>query len=424
MICVNLLEPRRKYEITGIKGKLYYLTKRVKNRDMAPRMWWFPVMKLKINKDEVALKRQHEETSRTVRRGILGLTALCLFCILTLSVSDITLLTTNAVIKLPFANVEVSFRTFLATAPLMLTCLLVYLQIFYGHLRLIDKPDEDSQLPALFNLPYKSAQLLSHFLIYWQAPIVLAFFTWKSLPQPNAAVPFFVMLITTAFLVFLQIRRRRASYRYKNRYLCLILIYILLVFVDKSIVMFQGKPISNSFLGKKGTIFYPIFGFPFQRNLKLSGEDLSNANLDYFNLSNADLSNANLSNARLTGAFVEYANLRHAILNSVVAQKGNFTGADLYKASIQNARFEEAVFDGANLRNAQIKDSNLRKAFLQYANLIKANLTGTDMRDADLRNANLLKADLTNTKLEGANLKGTILTKPITAPTQTKKKME
>lgn len=87
-------------------------------------------MPLKINRDENERKRQHEETSRTTRRAMLGLTALCLFCVLALSAGDVKLLATNAAIKLPFANVEVDFKTFLVTAPIMLTCLLFYLHIF------------------------------------------------------------------------------------------------------------------------------------------------------------------------------------------------------------------------------------------------------------------------------------------------------
>lgn len=434
LIRVNLLSPVLP-RIKATKDWLYRYIKyfrlgRFKDRTRVPRKWWFPVLSLKINRDENERKRQHEETSRTVNRALIGLTVFCLFCVLTLSTSDLVLLTTDAVIKLPFANIEVDFNTFIVIAPIILTGLLIYLHIFYGHLRLIDKPEEDSQMPVLFNLPYRGAQILSLFLIYWQTPFVLAFFFWKSIPQPNAAVPFFVMIITTAILVFIQIRRRHAEYRSKNRYLWYIIIYLIFVFIDKSIVTLQGKPIYNSFLGEhikihQIKILHPLFVFPFKRKLQLEGADLSKVNLEGFNLSQSDLRNVNLSHAQISGAFLEQADLRGANLTSVVGRGTHFTEADLEQAIIEKANLERAVFNQANLRNASLKGANLRRAMFRRSILIKVILVEADLREADLSYANLLKSDLTNAKLDGAFIKHTILKQPVSkasGPSQEQKK--
>ena len=440
LISVNLLFPdpkELKIKRFKLKEKKYMesmfpqktLSEKLKDRAKTPAKWWFPILPIKINRDEDERKRQHEETSRTVRRAMLGLTALCLFCVLALSAGDVKLLTTNAAIKLPFANVEVDFKTFLVTAPIMLTGLLIYLHIFFGHLRLIDKPEEGSQLPVLFNLPYRNAQLLSLFMLYWQAPLVLAFFYWKSIPQPNAATPFFVLLFTTFFMVFLQIRRRKAEYRYQNRYLWFLLIYLIFVFIDKSIVLFQGKPVSNSFLGEhvkiyKVKILYPLLTFPFARELQLAGADLSKSNLEGFNLNHADLRNANLSQAQISGAFLEKADLQGAIMTGVVARWSQFTGADLSHAVIEGANLEAAVFNNANFYSAKLKGANLRRAQFRRAVLVNASLVETDMRDADLNHANLFKADLTGAKLDRSILENTILKKERSSPNAPKQKQK
>lgn len=409
----ELREKRKHLESYHPEFSKNTLLGRFKDRTKAPGKWWFPVLPLKINRDENELKRQHEETSRTVRRALLVLTAFCLFCVLALSAGDVKLITTNASIKLPFANIEVDFKTFIITAPIMLTLLLVYLHIFYGHLRLIDKPDEGSQLPVLFNLPYRNAQLLSNFMLYWQVPLVLVFFYWKSIPQPGAAVPFFVMLFTMFFMVFLQIRRRSAEHRYRNRKLWFILIYLIFVFIDKSIVIVQGKPVSNSFLGEnvkicRVKILHPLLTFPFNRKLQLAGANLSKTNLEDFNLSHADLRNANLSQARISGAFLERADLEGATMMDMVARGTHFTGADLSHANIDSANLEEAVFNSATLSEAILNNANLSRARISGAFLEKAKLRGAVMTSVVARGSQFTGADLSHTNIERSDLEGAV----------------
>lgn len=88
-----------------------------------------------------------------------------------------------------------------------------------------------------------------------------------------------------------------------------------------------------------------------EKDVNLSGADLSNVDLNGVNLNGADLRYADLS-----GASLKYANLIHA----------NLSGANL---------------GGANLSNVNLLGANLGEVNLEYANLSCANLI-----DASLKN--------------------------------------
>ena len=122
------------------------------------------------------------------------------------------------------------------------------------------------------------------------------------------------------------------------------------------------------------------------------------ANLAMEKLSGMDLSDANLEEAKLTGTLLDRASLRRA----------NLTKADMYFCNLYRADLREANFRGADLRGA-----NLRGADLSYANL----------QDADLRTGALWAPepgsrhikrirhtpeddDASRANLLGANMKG------------------
>ena len=104
---------------------------------------------------------------------------------------------------------------------------------------------------------------------------------------------------------------------------------------------------------------------------KLSGADLSRANLSGVDLSRADLYRADLSGA-------------------------NLSGADLSRADLSRA----------NLSGADLSGANLSRADLSGANLSRANLFGANLSGVDLSGANLFGADLSGANLSGANLFG------------------
>ncbi|WP_286819279.1 pentapeptide repeat-containing protein [Desulfobacter sp. UBA2225] len=378
--------------------------KRLKDRERAPRCLWFPIIPFKINKNENDRKLQHEEISKTVNRTLFGMLSFCIFCIFTLSINDLKLLTTNALIKLPFANIEIDFKTFLISAPLLLAGIVFYLHVYYGQLRLLDKPEEDSLHPVIFNLSSKNAQFLSIFLLYWQAPLVLIFFFWKSIPQPFSTIPFYIMSFITFILVFLQIRRCGAETRRHNRYLWVILTLISFIFIDKTIVKIQGKPIFCSFFCRHVKFLYPVFEWPFQRNLQLSNMNLSNTILKKFNLSYANLNNSDLSNADISGAFLENASLRNVKMSSVRAVGTNFSSADLSYSIIEKGDMEGSIFNQTVLRYANLNEANLRRCLFNQADLVNATLIGADMREIKISHTNILNANFSNAILNGTSL--------------------
>ena len=116
-------------------------------------------------------------------------------------------------------------------------------------------------------------------------------------------------------------------------------------------------------------------------------------------LSGADLSGANLSEAYLSGA-----NLSGAYLSSADLSDANLRNVDLGSANLRNANLRRA-----DLRNADLSNADLRNADLSNADLRNADLSNADLRNADLSKANLRRADLYRTNLRGANLIGTNL---------------
>ena len=64
---------------------------------------------------------------------------------------------------------------------------------------------------------------------------------------------------------------------------------------------------------------------------------------------------------------------------------------------------------GANFYKADLEEVNLSGAILHHANLRRSNLSGADLSDAILFRADLFGADLTNANLEGSKFCNTIL---------------
>lgn len=133
----------------------------------------------------------------------------------------------------------------------------------------------------------------------------------------------------------------------------------------------------------------------------LSGADLREAKLSFFDLSKADLRMADLSRAglpysKLNGADLVRANLTHAYLFKAV-----LTGADL-----RDAQLGTVNLSWASLNAAQLNGAELQASILARASFWDANLTGANLAQADLRGASLDRAILADADLSGANLSG------------------
>jgi hypothetical protein len=214
---------------------------RLLDPDKPPRRWWYPPSSrrddvLRMSEEarqahQKVVEQAHEKFSETIRLAMLSLLGFTLFCLLiTLSTPDSALLVADPTIKMPFADVQVSFQSFLILAPFLLIVVALYLHIFYGywldleidyqHLMLRREAREPSieRLPTLFSLDHPVPRLLTAFIFYWLVPIVLLVITWKAAARVEWGVPLALLTcLVTGTLVFLRIRRRPAAQRWWNR---------------------------------------------------------------------------------------------------------------------------------------------------------------------------------------------------------------
>jgi len=311
---------------------------RVSDRRTWPRCWWFPVYHAVLFTNDVDRLKYHDETSRALRRSVFTLVAYCMFCLLTLSTPDAQVLSATASVRVPFANVDVGFANFLFVGPLVLIGLLVYQHIYVAHLRLTDPPPPQSQLPILFNLPYRSARVISAFLFYWIGPLVLIVFMRKALPRPGAIFLVLMAGLTLMWTLLLQIRRCPSDRRrlYVPALFCVIALAASIC-AEKMILVASGHRVADTLLNGS-TIGRAIFSSPFERRLNLGHVILDGQDLRGFDLTGANLRGARLRGATLIGARLDNSDLSDADL----------TGADLRKASLSKTRLS-----GTNLFNAR-----------------------------------------------------------------------
>jgi hypothetical protein len=214
---------------------------RLVDLEKPPRRWWYP---LSSRRDDVlrmpeaarqdyqkVVQQAQEKFSETVRLAMLSLLGFALFCLLiTFSTPDSSLLVADPTVKMPFADVQVSFQSFLILAPFLLIVVTLYLHIFYGywldhetdyqHLMRSRESSEPSieRLPTLFSLDHRVPRLLTALIFYWLVPLVLLTITLKAAAYVEWGVPLALFTgLVTVMLVFLRIRRCPASRRQRNR---------------------------------------------------------------------------------------------------------------------------------------------------------------------------------------------------------------
>ena len=104
-------------------------------RDCWPRKLVWPEPSVVPNAlDPEALAQRHRELSDTLRYGMLGLIGFAFFCTLTVQTPDSELLTRGARVRIPFADTDVDFVTFVWVGPMLLVGYTVILHIFLGQL--------------------------------------------------------------------------------------------------------------------------------------------------------------------------------------------------------------------------------------------------------------------------------------------------
>ncbi len=143
----------------------------------------------------------------------------------------------------------------------------------------------------------------------------------------------------------------------------------------------------------------------------LAGADLSSATLWRVSFNGADLVNSRFKGAYGRGTVARKASMRNAILVISQWDQCDFSGADLERADLSSAHFQEGKLSGANLRGAKMQNisaerGDFTRANLQGANIEEGKLRYANLSGSDLRGAVLVRADLTGANLTGAKLAG------------------
>ena len=139
---------------------------------------------------------------------------------------------------------------------------------------------------------------------------------------------------------------------------------------------------------------------------ELAGVDLSGQNLSDVDLEDADLSHANLAGTTLVDAYLPGCDLSDANLS-----QANLTGADLYGVRIDNTNFENAIIQRSNMSNAwSMEGINFKSADLSGADLSSILSDEVDFSRAVMNGSNLqwvrieLFASFDQANLDGADL--------------------
>lgn len=198
-------------------GYLRSFWERVTDAEKPPRLWWSPPVPVHDPDADANIDHQaaDDEASKTIRRVMLTIIGYSFFCLLTLSSPDSVLVKDK--IKIPFANIEVSFTNFLLVGPVVLIALTTYMHIFVVYRHGIPKEAVPKPLPFIFNMDRRMPRLLSAFLFYWMPPLVLMVFVERAnfvlkdvaLLQPLSLAAFGTM----AVMLWLNIRYWPAARR-------------------------------------------------------------------------------------------------------------------------------------------------------------------------------------------------------------------
>lgn len=288
-------------------------------------------------------RRQHDATSETINRTMLGLTALSLFCMVTLAAPDKVLTVEQATVPILFASARAGFDRFLFVAPLTLIGIGIDLHIFVGYWEALNTSPLRVPLPFLFNIDRRYSRLMASFLFYWLGPAVLWDFAWKARPKPRPGqfefeFVLFLWIVWACSMLWLYVRR---SPQRKKRIVATLL-SVSAVAIGL-LLLYRG------------------------RSLNLTEADLRNLSLQHRHLRGAYMGGANLEAASLRGANLSQADLTEAILDRALIE-----GADLREANLHNA-----TLVGAYLGDAKLKDANLSGARLFSA-------TGLTQEQVDL----------------------------------------
>lgn len=135
------------------------------------------------------------------------------------------------------------------------------------------------------------------------------------------------------------------------------------------------------------------------KNVNLSGADLSESTITWFQGENVNFRNANFANASILESRVKDCNFANV----------SFENAELYSVAFKDCKMQQAVLAKAKITNVTFETSTLenvdfKQAEIGYGNFVDSNLDGVDFREVTLsgmnefRNVSLVAADFSEAK--------------------------
>ena len=310
------------------------ISNRLSDRGKWPRKWWYPDPVVRVGKyTPEVLQGLHKGASETLRRTMLVLLGLSLFCLLaTLSAPDAAFLGVGAALTLPQANIPLSFVGFLWAAPLLLIVIAAYLHVFLGYWLELEAARRTlgqgiERLPALFNMDQPLARITSAVIFYALVPVVFLLMATRCWSQQAWFYGLYALSGASALsYCFLAIRRCTEEELEKRGRLWHGMVVILLFYLTEISIL--------------GPLIPPL------------------------NLYAANLSGRVLDHQRMADADLRYSDLSKASLNETDSQGAMFWGANLEAVRLRHADLKRAVFWSANLKEVDLWGADLKEAIL------------------------------------------------------------
>ncbi len=141
----------------------------------------------------------------------------------------------------------------------------------------------------------------------------------------------------------------------------------------------------------------------------LNGQDLSFANLSYWDLENANMRYANFNEAKLFYGKFKNCDFTHSTfvgidIGNTIFENCFFIHADFKDAHIPQNNWKNCNFFDANFRNSEMSISDFDDSLLTYCNFENVNLILSVFTDTNIFKGNFFKARLENCDFSRANL--------------------
>ena len=433
-------------------------------------------MEIKLTEEEWKThKTRHDELSKDIRKTALVVLTYCFFCFLSLGQSDVVVVIDTAMLKIPFANTDISPRTFLVVGPLILILLTAYLHVFIREHSKITTLHPNDKLPYIFNLESWFTKALTVFTFYALPAIIMLAFAERVFPRPDRETWFILAGLMCGSLLWIFILNwNLIAFKFWSRINGLIatvqiilvgdlyfmfpdndwrkslLLILLVLWILNWVLILFGK-IKSSIWEKAtgylsgilvfvGSLF--ILSLVFEEGSNSAEEVVwgamciliifwilhwmiclfSRKFCDRWGFISGFLATAVVV---YMGVVIFYSvmienpvklNLRDAKLiehdlRGYFLGNADLHGAHLNNAKLQEAKLQRADLTGAHLNDANLNDANLRGVKIKGADLTGAQLQGAQLQDVDLSEIIRKGIDLTGVDLREAELTGADLDK-------------